>query len=108
MAIDSGLYRRLLPIGNPLGGPFIAFSQHSARPSKMISEEYWRSEAAAVLKGRLRLFSDKMREFSFPPDWTSNALTGSSAIPRGLHWSQIDPLGRPGDDIKGYWELSRF
>jgi Heparinase II/III-like protein/Heparinase II/III N-terminus len=107
-AVKTGFYRRLLPAGGPIAGPFIAFASGAGQPPARLANAHWRAEADLVMAGRLRLFSDQILESGFPPDWRSNTLTGNSAIPSGLHWTRIDPMGRPGDDIKGYWELSRF
>jgi hypothetical protein len=106
--VRSGIYRRRLPIGSPISGPFIVFGGATTKPADAAVAGYWRAEAEAVMAGSLRLFSDQRRQCGFPPDWGANALTGRSAISPGRHWTEIEPLGRPGDDIKGYWEPSRF
>jgi hypothetical protein len=106
-SVNTGLYRRLLPPGTPIYGPFIAFAAGARQPpAGPVDISYWKEAAERVMAGRLRLFSDRIQESGFPPDWTINSLTGSSAIPRGLHWTRIAAI--PLDDLKGYWELSRF
>jgi len=106
--VTTGLYRRLLPVGAPICGPFIAFAPGAQRPpAGSAGTSYWKEEADRVMAGRLRLFSDQIHESGFPPEWTSNALTRTSAIARDLHWTRIAAIERS-DDLKGYWELSRF
>lgn len=107
-AIRTGVYRQLSPIGKPISGPFVAFTASPTGSPGTSVDPYWKNEAAAVLSGRLRLFSSLRRDCGFPPHWNVNAITGASTISEGLHWTEIDPLRRVGDDIKGYWEPSRF
>ncbi|MCP4379943.1 MAG: heparinase [Hyphomicrobiales bacterium] len=106
-ALGAGLYRLSSPAGKPIPGPFMAFDESVGEPTRGPSGERWLAEARAVLSGRHRLYGHHVLETGFPPDWTANPFTGKAVLPPGLHWTRIDPKGS-GEDIKDYWELSRF
>jgi hypothetical protein len=107
-AVRTGFYRRSLPAGRPISGAFIAFAAGAGQPPEGSTDDYWKAQAELVMAGRLRPFSDQIRDCGFPPDWGSNVITGNAAVASDLHWTRMAPMGRPGDDVKGYWELSRF
>lgn len=63
------------------------------------------SEADALARGYVRVFSQGLVEVGRPDRWTRSVLTGHTTDPLA-HWSR--QLDNGSDDIKGVWELSRF
>jgi len=63
------------------------------------------AEAAAVARGRFRVFSDGLVDLGAPPRWNLDVLRGGE-FGSNVHWTRLSDSGRT--DVKGVWEVSRF
>lgn len=108
--LRSGHYRRRMPMGEPLRGPFFAFPDAATPPRRpdLADAAAWAAKAARVLGGELPVFSNGWRPAGFPPRWHRSLITQVDEPVRAMHWSLLPDFGLTGGDVKGYWESSRF
>lgn len=108
--LRTGHYRRRMPLGTPLHGPFFTFPGAGGPPRRpaLADAAAWMAKAQRVLGGELPVFSNGWREAGFPPRWQRSVITQIDEPSRGLHWSQLPDFALAGGDVKGYWESSRF
>lgn len=67
--LRAGHYRRRMPLGEPLRGPFFVFPEDSEAPHRpaITDAAAWTAKAQRVLGGELPVFSNGWREAGFPP-----------------------------------------
>jgi len=109
--VRSGHYKRLLPVGKPVAGPFFAWdaaARGAARGPDGIDAVAWQQDGERVLRGELPVFSRQWANYGFPPAWRRSYLTGVELPAAQPHWSEIKFFSLPGGDIKGFWEPGRF
>lgn len=108
--LRAGYYRRRLPLGAPLRGPFFVFPESSTPPRRpaLADAAGWTAKAHRVLGGELPVFSNGWREAGFPPRWQRSLITQIDEPAHALHWSALSDFALAGGDVKGYWESSRF
>ena len=108
--LRAGHYRRRMPLGEPLRGPFFVFPEDSEAPHRpaITDAAAWTAKAQRVLGGELPVFSNGWREAGFPPRWQRSLITQVDEPSRALHWSMLPDFALAGGDVKGYWESSRF
>ncbi len=87
----AGYYRRLLPIGTPVEGPFFT-EAHDCLPDKV----------------NVSYFSCHEFRLSSPPDWFLNPWNRARHEDTRRHWSELSDFDSELGDIKNIWELSRF
>lgn len=108
--LRSGHYRRRMPMGEPLRGPFFTFPDGDGVPRRpaIADAAAWTAKARRVLGGELPVFSNGWREAGFPPRWQRSLITQIDEPSRAVHWSLLPDFALAGGDVKGYWESSRF
>lgn len=102
-----GLLRRATPAAPwaDLPAPELRLGSTSIPPA--VIGEGCVPEAEAVLRGEFRLFSHRVVQAGFPPDWHANRTADRRPPTAGLrHWSELSDAAD--GDIKRVWELSRF
>ncbi len=106
----TGYYRRRMPVGTPLRGPFLVFPDDGMTPRypEIADAAAWMAKAQRVLDGQLPVFSSGWREAGFPPEWRRSLTTMVDDPHQALHWSAFPDFSLAGGDVKGYWESSRF
>lgn len=109
LLLKAGAYRRLLPEGAQLRGPFFEWSTavEELRVPDRVDALAWQQLGERVLRGELPVYSAQWSNFGFPPAWRRSYATGTELRATG-HWSDIELFSLPGGDIKGYWEPARF
>lgn len=108
--LRTGYYRRRMPLGAPLRGPFFAFPEGDTPPRRpaLADAAAWPAKAQRVLAGELPVFSNGWREAGFPPRWQRSVITQVDEPAQAVHWSALPDFALAGGDVKGYWESSRF
>ncbi len=108
--LRGGYYRRRMPLGMPLHGPFFSFPDDGVPPRRpaLADAAAWTAKARRVLGGELPVFSNGWREAGFPPRWQRSLITQIDEPSRAVHWSLLPDFALAGGDVKGYWESSRF
>lgn len=108
--LRTGHYRRRMPLGEPLRGPFFVFPDDGSTPRcpALADAAAWTAKAQRVLGGELPVFSNGWREAGFPPRWQRSVITQIDEPARAVHWSTLPDFALAGGDVKGYWESSRF
>jgi hypothetical protein len=108
--LRTGHYRRRMPMGEAVRGPFFNFPNAATLPRSpdLADAADWTAKAARVLGGELPVFSNCWQRAGFPPRWNRSLITQVDEPERALHWSLLPDFRLAGGDIKGYWESSRF
>jgi hypothetical protein len=108
--LRAGHYRRRMPLGEPLRGPFFLFPADTSalRTPALADTTAWTTKARRVLGGELPVFSNGWREAGFPPRWRRSVITQIDEQACAVHWSTLPDFALAGGDVKGYWESSRF
>ena len=100
--METGRLRSKLPMGQPINGS--VFIGDKITPPKKRIQQKVSTDAALLLAGKLRLYSNKYCEVQDPPLWFSGQKSNQS--PPKKHWSQIPDFDD--GDIKNVWEISRL
>jgi len=104
----AGIYRRILPISNPVP---LNLSEHAfdgTGKSSPWPEPSTLPEADDLISGVGRYFSVHRYEVGNPPDWFFNPFTQRRHAKSQVHWSSISDFDSDVGDIKVIWEMSRF
>lgn len=104
----GGWYRLRVPLGKPYDGPFFRgpIDVRAIRISRSASA-FWTSSANQVLSGHTPAFSHRWCAVGFPPRWNTSVLSRAVWRQSTPHWSELSEFELD-EDIKGFWELSRF
>jgi hypothetical protein len=97
--IKTGWYKRQMPVGDSLVGPFYTI------PDTLVTSSYEQinnKDYIIKLFGWLRFSTEHI------PNWHQSILTNVSEKNSHLHWTEIGDFDSAVGDIKGVWELSRF
>jgi hypothetical protein len=102
VALRTGLYRRVLPVGTSYRGPFwVVPPAGRVSPPESLRQSVL-SRSARIRSGLIPYFSSEWRDVGFPPDWLHDANTGHPLV----HWTRVPEFDA--GDIKQTWEPSRF
>lgn len=91
-ALKIGFFRRLMPIGEAIPGPFLI---NAAAGQKAGDAEF-------AMFGWQKVPLDPI------PDWHSSPFFPGSRADDKSHWSRVPDFSAQSGDIKAVWELSRF
>jgi hypothetical protein len=99
LQIRLGIFRRKLPIGQPIDAPFFL------KNGLLVDKTDIPVDASLLLQGQLRYFSYQLVSVSNPPNWFYHPEI-EKEFPYENHWSSIGDFDS--GDIKLIWEQSRF
>lgn len=105
----AGIYRWLLPLRKaaPLGIE-VDSSSEAAGPLVSWADRAVLIEAEELLRGTANYFSAHAHAVGNPPDWFLDPFQNRRHPQSTCHWSEIADSRTEVEDIKVFWEMSRF